>query len=137
MEGDPRYLALLEQLRHLHLKKSADYGKGADPLANLRGSADIGIAPWKGAYLRLKDKTRRMDSFCLNGRLECEGVRDTLLDLAAYSLLVLLLFEEEGQTDALRTNAKPADLVQVAHPAPKPQSWHELMEEARKCDVEV
>lgn len=93
--GDPQYLTILDELRELHLKKAADYGSDEDPLANLRGSADVGIEPWLGAYLRLKDKTRRMDRFCVKRKLENEGVEDTLKDMAAYALLTLRLYREQ------------------------------------------
>jgi hypothetical protein len=95
--GDPMYLAILEELRELHVKKAMDYGNDEDPLANLRGSADVGIEPWLGAYLRLKDKTRRMDRFCVKRRLENEGVEDTLKDMAAYALLTLRLYRETAK----------------------------------------
>lgn len=103
--GDAKYLALLDQLRELHLRKSADYGSDEDPLANLRGSTDVGIKPWLGAWLRAKDKVRRLDRYCVKGSLANEGVEDTLLDLAAYALLTLRLFREtEGQP---KSNTQP------------------------------
>jgi hypothetical protein len=104
--GDKEYLTILDELgpgcakvikelRELHVKKSADYGTDEDALANLRGSEDIGLPAWKGAWVRAKDKVFRMDSFCRNGRLENEGVEDTLKDLASYCCIVLKLFREE------------------------------------------
>ena len=92
--GDPRYLALLDELRALHLKKSADYGRGEDPLANLRASEKFGIPAWVGAMVRGNDKMQRIQSFILNGKLENEGIEDSLLDLAAYALLALVLYRE-------------------------------------------
>ena len=38
VSGDPRYHALLREMAELHNKKSADYGLGADFLANVRAS---------------------------------------------------------------------------------------------------
>lgn len=133
MQGDAAYLKLLDDLRELHLLKSADYGKGIDPLANLRGSTEIGIEPWRASYLRLKDKTRRMDAYCVKGSLANEGVRDTLLDAAAYALLTLRLFEE-GQ-HALRNNQATGEVVSQLATASQ-QTWSELMEEARKLEME-
>lgn len=95
-QGDADYLAILDEMRELHLKKSADYGRGSDPLANLRGSAKIGIPPWKAAWLRAMDKIHRIESYCLTGQLANEGVEDSLKDLAAYALLTLRLFRESG-----------------------------------------
>ena len=93
-EGDPRYLKLLDELRELHLKKSADYGQGEDPLANLRASEKFGIPAWVGAMVRAQDKMTRIQSFVTNGKLENEGIEDSLLDGAAYHLLALVLYRE-------------------------------------------
>ena len=79
----------------LHLSKSQDYGSESDPLANIRQGAEfVGIEPWRGCMVRVADKVQRLRTFCRNGRLVHEGVRDTLLDLAAYSLLAVVLFDE-------------------------------------------
>lgn len=93
-----RYLDLLDTLRNLHLSKSADYGcpSGTDPLANIRNGAKfVGIPPFKAAMVRLSDKVTRLATFNATGRLHFEGVEDTLLDLASYSLLALVLYREE------------------------------------------
>jgi len=37
---------------------------------------------------------QRLRTYCKTGKLVHEGVRDTLLDLAAYSLLAIVLHEE-------------------------------------------
>lgn len=92
--GDPRFKALLDAMWELHCRKRQDYGSDEDCLANLRASEEIGIPAWKGTWMRNRDKFKRMDRFCNKGMLANEGVRDTLLDSAAYSLLTLMLFEE-------------------------------------------
>lgn len=98
MTGDEKYLALLDALRELHLRKAADYGNGVDPIANLRTSTLLGIEPWVGCILRLTDKLTRVHSLCRNGSLKNEPIRDNLLDMAAYALLALRLYEEpKGQ----------------------------------------
>src|SRR4051812_3008223 len=78
--GDPTYLRLLDELRALHIRKAADYGRGNDPLANIKASEQIGIPAWKAAWLRAKDKVHRIDTFCLNGKLANEGVEDSFKD---------------------------------------------------------
>lgn len=95
--GDQRYLAILDEMRELHIKKSADYGRGQDPLANLRASTELGIPAWKGAIVRAMDKVLRIKSYCVNGKLENESLEDSLKDLAAYALLALVLYREEKQ----------------------------------------
>jgi hypothetical protein len=63
-EGDPRYLALLDEMRALHLRKVADYGMGQDPLYNLHASVEFGVPPWKATILRANDKWTRIKAFC-------------------------------------------------------------------------
>ena len=93
--GSLPFLELLEELRTLHLSKSQDYGSDSDPLANIRQGAEfVGIEPWRGCMVRVADKVQRLKTYCRTGRLVHEGVRDTLLDLAAYSLLAIVLFDE-------------------------------------------
>jgi len=93
--GSLPFLELLEEVRQLHLSKSQDYGSESDPLANIRQGAEfVGIEPWRGCMVRVADKVQRLRTFCKTGRLVHEGVRDTLLDLAAYSLLAIVLFDE-------------------------------------------
>lgn len=93
------FVDLLREMQRLHESKSLDYGSEEDPLANIRQGADfVGIEPWRGCMVRIADKVQRLKTFCRTGRLVHEGVRDTLLDLSAYSLLAIVLFDE-GQSD--------------------------------------
>ena len=81
----------------MHASKSRDYGSETDPLANIRNGAEfVGIESWKGAMVRLSDKVTRLATFNRTGSLTYEGVEDTLMDLASYSLLALLLYQEEN-----------------------------------------
>jgi hypothetical protein len=87
---------LCDSLKAMHARKSSDYGSAEDPLANIRNGAEfVCIAPWKGAMVRLSDKVTRLATYNRTGSLEYEGVEDTLLDLASYALLALLLYQEE------------------------------------------
>ena len=89
------FVDLLDELRQLHLSKSQDYGSEVDPLANIRQGADfVDIESWRGCMVRIADKVQRLRTYCRTGRLVHEGVRDTLLDLAAYSLLAIVLHQE-------------------------------------------
>lgn len=94
-KGDPRYLALLDEMRELHIKKSSDYGADEDPLANLRGSERFGIPSWIGALVRGQDKMYRLQVAAKGSTLVNEGIEDSLMDLAAYALLSLILYREE------------------------------------------
>ncbi len=89
------FMELLDELRQLHISKSQDYGSRSDPLANIRQGAEfVSIESWRGCMVRIADKVQRLRTYCRTGRLVHEGVRDTLLDLAAYSLLGIVLFDE-------------------------------------------
>jgi hypothetical protein len=96
MNGDPRFLAVLDEMRALHIRKSADYGSGTDPLANLRAGEEFGVPAWLGATIRMNDKMTRLKAFATNGSLQNEGVEDTFLDLACYAILCLVLFRENA-----------------------------------------
>jgi hypothetical protein len=93
--GDPRYLKILDELRDLHVKKATDYGRGKDPLANIRAAVDFGVPGWVGVMIRANDKMHRIKSYLQNGSLANESLEDSLKDLAAYALLALVLFREE------------------------------------------
>ena len=89
------FVDLLREMQRLHESKSADYGSEDDPRANVRSGADfVNIEPWRGCMVRIADKVQRLRTFCRTGRLVHEGVRDTLLDLSAYALLAIVLFDE-------------------------------------------
>ena len=93
---------LCEQLKATHAGKSKDYGcpSGTDPLTNIRNGAKfVGIPAWRAAMVRLSDKVTRLATFNATGSLHYEGVEDTLVDLASYALLSLLLYREERDAD--------------------------------------
>ena len=92
------YFDLLNEMRELHLSKSAGYGcpDGTDPLLNIRnGALFVGIPPWQAAMVRLSDKVTRLGTFNKTGRLSHESVEDNLMDLASYALLALVLYRED------------------------------------------
>lgn len=88
------FRAILDEMAALHDKKAADYGRDEDPLANLRASEGFGIEPWIGAVLRLNDKVHRVKSLLLNGKLANESLEDSLIDIANYAVLALVLRRE-------------------------------------------
>jgi len=97
--GSSAFVQLLDEMRRLHESKSADYGSESDPLANIRQGAEfVNIEHWRGCMVRIADKVQWLRTYCRTGRLVHEGVRDTLMDLAAYSLLAIVLFDE-GQAN--------------------------------------
>ena len=94
MAGDARFHALLKEIGDLHDKKQNDYGRTTDPFANVRGSQDWGVQPWVGAMIRANDKVKRLQKVADGGELMNESARDSFMDLAVYSLIGLILYEE-------------------------------------------
>ena len=93
--GSAEFLDILKEVREMHLRKSHDYGDTSDALANIRSSADvINAQPWAGAVLRMSDKMHRLKAYFHSGRVEFDGVEDTLLDLCAYSAIALVHYRE-------------------------------------------
>lgn len=100
--GSPRFYELLEEMGFVHSAKNADYSKGVDPFRNFRGCERFGIPAWIGAYIRLQDKYERctnlignwQETGILEGAVKDEAFKDTIIDLANYSLIVRCLYEE-------------------------------------------
>ena len=99
--GSLAFMEVIEEIRSLHLAKTQDYGADSDALKNIRDGADVvGIEPWRACLIRMADKMTRLRSYCHNGRVEFDGVEDTLLDMAAYAAIALVLFREaKGPAD--------------------------------------
>jgi uncharacterized C2H2 Zn-finger protein len=94
-----RFHELLLELADLHDKKQKDYGRGDDPFANIRSSAEWGVAPWVGALIRLNDKVRRLQAFALRGDLSNESAEDSMRDIAVYSVIAMVLYEIESKNN--------------------------------------
>jgi len=95
MSGDPRFFKIIDEIKETHIRKSADYGTDEDFLANVRASEDWGIPAWVGTMIRANDKIIRLQSLLVKGKLENESARDSLIDLASYAIIALILMEEE------------------------------------------
>ena len=92
-----RFIELLGQMHEMSSKKQADYGSNVDPFANVRqGAHDIGLDPWIGALIRMGDKMRRLQAAARGQNLKNESVYDSLMDLAVYSLIAIVLYEENN-----------------------------------------
>jgi hypothetical protein len=88
--GDPGFLKALDELRALHLSKGFDYADASDPLKNyVQSAADGGVEPWRAAFLRLSEKYHRFCNLVAKDAApNHESLDDTLMDLAAMSLIV-------------------------------------------------
>ena len=93
--GSLEFLAVLDELKSLHLRKTLDYGIDEDALSNIRSSADVVNMPaWAGCILRISDKMHRLKAFFRRGKCEFDGVDDTLKDIACYAAIALVLHRE-------------------------------------------
>lgn len=96
MGGHPRFHQLLEELGDIHSRKSAGYSGKENPLSNFYGSAKFGVSPFLGCLVRLSDKFNRLTNIVKDESLEMvnESIVDTLMDLAAYALIAIILLED-------------------------------------------
>ena len=94
--GHPKFYELLQQMAKTHNDKNHDYASDDDPLSNLKRAEKIGLEPWIGALVRMQDKMDRIEEFAKKKTLlvKDESVKDTLIDLAVYSLLCWILVDE-------------------------------------------
>lgn len=118
-----QYLQLFKKLTNkmfdVTRRKNADYTKGVaedDPFANFRQVEKMGICSAEvGILTRMSDKFARVMSWVKNGKLEVadEGVEDTLLDLAIYSLLLLGYIISKKAATAVKKKKRPSRRVVV------------------------
>ena len=96
-----RFHEILEQIKELHDKKQHDYGANQDIFANFRLSELSGIPAWQGSVVRMGDKYARIANFINKGEFKFkeESIKDTLMDMAIYSLITMILFEEAEGTE--------------------------------------
>ena len=93
---NPAFHALLKEIGDIHDDKSHDYSQDGDPLSNLRRCEAFGVPAWKGVLVRLSDKWSRLEQLAGGKQPKNESIRDSLIDSAVYSLLAVLLLDEEG-----------------------------------------
>lgn len=91
----PTFQEIMQELNAMQDRKGKDYGSEDDPLANICDSATFGIAPWVSAMIRANDKMARIKTFIKKGSLENEKVKDSLVDLAVYTIHALRLYRQQ------------------------------------------
>jgi hypothetical protein len=97
LRGSARFHQILAELGELHDKKQKDYGRDADPFANVRASEAFGIPGWVGCAVRANDKMIRIQKAASGGALMNESLEDSLRDLAVYAVIALCLLEEGSE----------------------------------------
>jgi hypothetical protein len=102
--GSPEYLALLDEMKSLHIRKNAGYaGVGnVDPWANFRMSEGFGVDTLRGVLVRLSDKYIRVQNLLRdpNNEQVGESIDDTLMDLSAYALIAICVRRQAEQEPA-------------------------------------
>ena len=98
MSQSERFYELLENMKAVHDAKRHDYASTEDVFANFRHCEIAGIPAWKGVAVRISDKFSRIMGFARKERLEVkdESIKDTLVDMANYALIALILYEEDN-----------------------------------------
>ena len=96
MSQSERFYELLDTMKAIHDAKRHDYANDDDVFANFRTCEAAGIPAWKGCCVRLGDKFSRIMGFAKKEKLKVkdESIKDTLIDMANYALIALILYEE-------------------------------------------
>ena len=94
--GHPKFYTLIEEICELHSRKNHDYATDENPLSNFRRSEAFGVPAWVGILVRMSDKWSRIEQLANGKTAQNESLRDSLIDLAAYALLGIILLEEQN-----------------------------------------
>ena len=99
LNGHPDFYKLLDKMAEIHSAKNHDYSKGQkDPLSNFRMCEGFGIPAWKGVLVRISDKFSRITQLSTKeAEVKDESFEDTLLDMANYCLLCIILRRERNE----------------------------------------
>lgn len=98
--GHPEFHKLIVQMKDIHDRKNADYGNGKQ-LGNFMECVEFGVDAFRGVLVRLSDKYSRIKSLAnrdnMEGEVKDESIEDTLLDLANYALLAIVIRRETNE----------------------------------------
>ena len=95
--GSLSFLEIVEELRQLHLEKTAQYGTTDDPFANVTASAKCGVEPWRRALCDLSDCVVRLQRYACGQPVDIENAA---MDAANWALICLLKLREDGRLKA-------------------------------------
>lgn len=87
---------LLRKMAETYAKKAADYS-GDVPRGDLEEVGELGIEPWVGVVIRMIHKFGRLKNLVKTRKITIkeETIRDTLMDIACYALITIILYEDE------------------------------------------
>jgi len=90
------FYAVLLKAADTHYRKNKNYASKEDPFSNLKMCESFGVSAEKGVLVRMSDKWSRIINLA-NGveDLVGESLKDTILDLGVYSLILYAMIQEE------------------------------------------
>lgn len=100
--GHKRFYELLELISDTYARKNSDYSAG-NPLGNFYECERAGISAIDGLLTRISDKYSRLCTLNKKSKqgespsVKGESMTDTALDLSVYSLILIILIEEENK----------------------------------------
>ena len=106
--GHPKFYEIVEDLKNLHSRKNHDYAAGGDPLGNFKRRSDLysrypGLDLKEPAVVALIDAMKQLDAafWLLSNKHESkvEGIAERLKDVAVYSVLAMILLEEQKKDE--------------------------------------
>lgn len=130
---------LCKSAKDLMTRKNHDYTSGSgDPFANFRGSSYLGIDPVLGVMLRMQDKMMRVRTFAEKGELKVkdEGVKDALVDLINYTVLMYGLISEGKPATTTKEPDRVPDADPLFHGAGA-REWLERQQEKARAVFET
>lgn len=97
-QWDELFSKTQSEIHNLYKKNRTDYNSDDNPMAPFERAEKLGIRPSTGALLRLGDKFNLVENYVKNGSYTShnESIRETLLDIAAYTTLTILLMDQEN-----------------------------------------
>lgn len=139
----PKFKDVIESLIKLHTSKSADYGSDTDALGNIHSAEKLGLSPFIGVALRLQDKFSRLETFVRSGKLQNEGIADTLQDIAVCSIIGIICLDEERkkidqkkktQPVAVKSHRRQKPKIKLDNPSKlEPEKGNELTSFSPSC----
>ena len=95
-QGHSRFYEILEELKKLHDVKNKNYATDQNPLSNFKECERLGIPAWQGCLVRMLDKVSRLVELAKGKPVMVkESFADTLRDLAVYTIICEVLWEEQ------------------------------------------
>ena len=96
-QGHPRFFELVDEIIDLQSRKNSNYANSANPLSNFMECEALGIDAFKGALVRMSDKWSRIKQLSTGAPDAVgESIIDTLRDLSVYSLIAIILYEQQN-----------------------------------------